>query len=457
MVVLIRFGLGFRLVNGSIFVVGRRIDRIKLQTQGGRGIDDVVLGACRYDYGVAFLDRFFFSIHNHLTLTLLNPEELIGNVVDFHADLFVREKAHHHQLLVLSGEKHLSEIVIILCQFFYIIYISNHFYHLLYHYLYIKIQLIWGVINYYNYSMSLSSTVVMVPPERFGFNSQTAMTNTFQRHMNLSGSRLRNRAMEEFKEMVAVLENEKIKVLVLGNRMNVVTPDAVFPNNWFSHHDDGRLVIYPMMAPNRRLERQSHNLKNLLNDAGINHIKIVDLSSDELDDRILEGTGSLVLDRDRLVAFAMESERTNKREFEKWCRIMGYEGVFFHAYDQDLKPVYHTNVVMGLGEKFAVVCLDAITLESERYLVEKKLQDMKKEIIPITLTQMSKFCANILELKSIDKKSKIVMSSSAYEGFTPSQRTTLKKYGALVTVAIPTIETVGGGSARCMIAEIFTH
>lgn len=305
--------------------------------------------------------------------------------------------------------------------------------------------------------MSLSNTVVMVSPDQFGFNPQTAMTNAFQHHMNISESRLKNQAMEEFKKMVTTLEKEKIKVLVLGSRVNTVTPDAVFPNNWFSHHVDGTLVIYPMMASNRRLERQSHNLKNLLNDAGINHIKILDLSSDEIDNKILEGTGSLVLDRDRLVAFAMESERTNKQEFEKWCRIMGFEGVFFHAYGPDSKPVYHTNVVMGLGGKFAVVCFDAIALESERYLVEKKLRNLKREIIPINLAQMSKFCANILELRSTDKKSKIIMSESAYKGFTSSQRITLGKYGSLIKVAIPTIETVGGGSARCMIAEIFNH
>jgi hypothetical protein len=155
------------------------------------------------------------------------------------------------------------------------------------------------------------------------------------------------------------------------------------------------------------------------------------------------------------VAFAMESERTKKQEFDKWCRKMKYEGVFFHAYDSNSKPVYHTNIVMGLGEKFAVVCFDAIALESERYLIEKKLTGLDREIIPITLDQMDKFCANILELKSADKKSKIIMSTSAYQAFTPSQRTTLAKYGKLVTVSIPTIEAVGGGSARCMIAEIF--
>lgn len=303
--------------------------------------------------------------------------------------------------------------------------------------------------------MSSSSTVLMVSPDQFGYNAETAGSNSFQHESDLPKTRLRNQAMSEFKQMVEQLESEKIRVLVLGSRVGVVTPDAVFPNNWFSHHEDGRLVVYPMMAENRRKERQSHNLKNLLGDAGVNNIQIVDLSSDEAESRILEGTGSMVLDRKNRVAFAMESPRTDRQEFEKWCNIMNYEGIFIHGFDHNDKPIYHTNVAMSVGEKFAVICFDAIKEERERYRIEKKLMDLKKDIIPITRDQMDKFCGNILELSSRDNRRKIVMSKSAYDGFTPSQKTTLKKYGKLVVVNIPTIETVGGGSARCMMAEIF--
>jgi hypothetical protein len=207
--------------------------------------------------------------------------------------------------------------------------------------------------------MSLTNIVVMVSPDQFGFNPQTANTNYFQHTIALSPELIKNRAMKEFKEMVNILEKEKIKVLILGSRVNVVTPDAVFPNNWFTHHAGGRLVVYPLLTKNRRLERQPHNLKNLLQDAGINHIKMVDFSEEERKNRILEGTGSLVLERDKKVAFAVESERTNKDMFEKWCREMGYEGFLFHAQDTNTRPVYHTNVVMGMGDGFAVVCLDA--------------------------------------------------------------------------------------------------
>lgn len=315
--------------------------------------------------------------------------------------------------------------------------------------------MIWGVVNYYNGSMSLANTVVMVSPDKFGFNPQTAGTNPFQHNIALPPQKLRDRAMNEFRNMVAILEKEKIRTLILGSRIDVVTPDAVFPNNWFSHHRDGKLVVYPMFAENRRMERQPHNLKNLLNDAGIDHIKMIDMTKDELVNQFLEGTGSMVLDRKNRVAFAMESERTHRQEFNKWCRKMGYDGFFLHALDSDLKPIYHTNIVMSLGDRYAVVCLNAINSEKERYLLEKKLRQIKKEIIPITVEQMDRFCGNIIQLNSTDKKPKIIMSETAYGAFTPSQKATLKKYGKLVTVPIPTIETVGGGSARCMIAEIF--
>lgn len=303
--------------------------------------------------------------------------------------------------------------------------------------------------------MSRAATVVMVSPDQFGFNPQTAETNPFQRILEASELEIRNKALKEFNEMVKKLEEEKIKVLVLGSRVDVSTPDAVFPNNWFTHHSDGRLVVYPMMAQNRRLERQPHNLKNLLNDAKINHIKIIDMTADEKTGRILEGTGSMVLDRDNRVAFAMESTRTNKQEFEKWCREMDYEGVFFHGFDDKAKPIYHTNIAMGLGEKFAVICFDVVSSVKEKYMVETKLKNLGKEIISITIPQMNDYCANIIELRSSDNKSKIIMSKTAWHAFTPAQRTTLAKYGEPVVVDIPTIETAGGGSARCMIAEIY--
>ncbi|MBI5127337.1 amidinotransferase [Candidatus Roizmanbacteria bacterium] len=301
----------------------------------------------------------------------------------------------------------------------------------------------------------LTDTVVMISPDQFGFNPQTAVTNVFQHHLSLSEKEVRDKAMKEFRNMVEVLKMEKVRVLVLGSRVGVVTPDAVFPNNWFSHHQDGRLVLYPMLAENRRRERQFFNLKNLLSDVKINHIKEVDFSSDEKKGLILEGTGSLVLDRENQMAFAMESPRTTKREFDRWCLNMGFEGIFFHAQDSANIPVYHTNIIMSIGREFVVICLESIKSQTEKLLIIKKLTAAGKKIIPISLKQMYKFCANILQLVSTNGSSIIVMSRTVFEALTSGQKTSLEKYGKLVVVDIPTIEAVGGGSARCMLAEIF--
>lgn len=301
----------------------------------------------------------------------------------------------------------------------------------------------------------LADIVVMVSPDTFGFNPQTAASNVFQQNIDLPEIKLRNLAMEEFRKMVDKLEEEKIKVLVLGSRVDLVTPDAVFPNNWFSHHQDGTLVLYPMMADNRRLERQLFKLKNLLNNAGISHLKIIDLTTNEANNLFLEGTGSLVLDRENKIAYAMESPRTNRDLFYLWCEKMSYDPVFFHAYDEKKVPVYHTNVLMSVGKKFAVICFESIESKKERSLIIKKLIDNKKRIIPISLKQMHKFCANILELESEDGFSKIVLSRTAFEALTSGQKKSLETFGKLVVADIPTIERVGGGSARCMMAEIF--
>lgn len=295
----------------------------------------------------------------------------------------------------------------------------------------------------------------MVSPDKFGFNPQTAATNVFQHIPSASEKEVRDKAMKEFSEMVSILEKEKIKVLILGSRVDVITPDAVFPNNWFSHHQDGKLVLYPMMAKNRRDEKQPNNLKNLLNDAGINHLKIIDLSDGEKNQMILEGTGSMVLDRENKIAYAMESPRTSEKEFKSWCEIMGYEPVFFHAYDEKSVPVYHTNVLMSIGKKFTIICLESVKSHDEKMVLIKKLTGSGKKIIPISIKQMHDFCANILELESIDGFSKIIMSKTAYESLTSDQKKSLESFGKLIVADISTIEKIGGGSARCMMAEIF--
>ena len=250
----------------------------------------------------------------------------------------------------------------------------------------------------------LTNTVVMVKPNHFGFNPQTAESNVFQHQVKELEREVQKKALEEFNGSVEVLRKNDIKVLILESRSDVITPDSVFPNNWFSHHADGKLVIYPMLAPNRRDERQTNVLKNLLEENEILVSEVVDLTVDENTGNILEGTGSLVLDRENKVAFAMESPRTTKEEFEKWCKLMGYEGIFFDAYDKEGFPIYHTNVTMSIGKEYAVICLESIKDPGERRLVKNKLESLGKEIIELSIDQIYKYCGNTLQVLSSDGK-----------------------------------------------------
>lgn len=303
--------------------------------------------------------------------------------------------------------------------------------------------------------MQLTSTLVLVRPNHFGFNPQTAESNVFQHQVSDPEIEVQQKALSEFNNVLKRLKQERLKILILDSQDDFITPDSVFPNNWFSHHNDGRLVIYPMLAPNRRAERQVDALKKLLRENNILISEIVDFSADETSGNILEGTGSLVLDRESKVAFAMESPRTVKEEFNKWCNLMGYQGIFFDAYDKNGFPIYHTNVTMSIGREYAVICLDSIKDPADRRMVEKKLKDLGKEIIELSVEQIYKYCGNILQVLSDDGRAKIIMSGTAFEGFDEMQLKTLQKYGKIIAVDIPEIETVGGGSARCMLAEVF--
>lgn len=296
----------------------------------------------------------------------------------------------------------------------------------------------------------------MISPDQFGFNPETAGTNAFQHKIDIEQNELQKKAMEEFNRMVSILREKEIRVLVLPSRRDVITPDAVFPNNWFSSHEDGKIVLYPMLAPNRRAERQAKALEEILSQNGIDSLQIVDLTDEENRGKILEGTGSLVFDRKNKVGYAMESARTTKIMFDQWCQLMGYQGIFFHAYDKNSLPIYHTNVVMSIGEGFAVFCLESIKDQHEKRMLKEKLEENGRELIPISLKQTYSFCGNILHLKTTKGNKIIVMSKNAFEAFTLEQKNQLKKFGELVMVDIPTIEKVGGGSARCMLAEIFS-
>lgn len=301
----------------------------------------------------------------------------------------------------------------------------------------------------------LTETVLMISPDQFQFNKETALTNFFQKSYKKPDYLLRKKAIKEFNTAVKVLRNHNIDVLVLNSPKITTVPDAVFPNNWLSSHAGGLLVIYPMLTINRRKERQIKKLKKLLKSKGVKISKVINLTKNEQKGKILEGTGSMVLDRVNKIAFAMESSRTVKEMFDYWCDLMGYRGVFLQAYDKDNMSIYHTNVMMSVGDGFAVACLEVIKNPKTEKKLESELKKFNRELIPINLKQVYSFCGNILHVLSKNGKPKIIMSKNAYNSFTNEQKAKLKKYGDLVCVNIPTIEYIGGGSARCMLAEIF--
>jgi hypothetical protein len=302
-----------------------------------------------------------------------------------------------------------------------------------------------------------TSTVFMVSPDDFAFNAETAGSNRFQ-DRSAEGADARAKAMLEFDAAVEALRKAGIRVIRMASRADVKTPDAVFPNNWFSLHSlEGGprvLVGYPMLAPNRRLERRLAELQARLSADGLPVDEVIDLSPFEEKGLFLEGTGSMVLDRANRIAYAALSPRTDPAVLQELARRMQYRPVRFRSYDAGGALVYHTNVMMSVGSRFAVVCADSIRDPQERRAVVDQLKRSGKEVIPITQAQMGKMAGNILELQS-GRGPVIVMSRTAYDHFTPEQRASLEHHGRLLPLAIPTIEAIGGGSARCMLGELF--
>jgi len=298
-----------------------------------------------------------------------------------------------------------------------------------------------------------ANTVVMISPDQFGFNAETAETNTFQNQPEKT-EQVKEEALREFNNMAQALRDHGINVSVLPSREDVVTPDAVFPNNWFSLHENETLVIYPMLAEVRRAERQVDSLISTLSDIGVKP-QVIDMSAQEGEGQILEGTGSLVLDRVQKIAYAIGSPRTSEDMFYEWCKEMDYEPLFFHAFDKDSNPIYHTNVILSIGRDFVVICEEAIRDSDEKDKIINSLQKNDRRLITITLDQVYSFCGNILELQSSIHGSVVILSSTAYNAFTEEQLRQLEEKNTLITVSIPTIEKIGGGSARCMLAEVF--
>lgn len=297
----------------------------------------------------------------------------------------------------------------------------------------------------------VTDTLFMVRPAHFGFNTETASTNIFQHASAANGDTIHEKALKEFDDFVQLLRSNKIYVIVLQDPGNPVTPDSIFPNNWISFQD-GNMVLYPMLAPNRRLERRS-NWISLLKD--VFHLnQSIDFSGYEKQNQFLEGTGSLVLDRINRKAYANLSSRTHKKPLQDFIGKLEFDPVYFIATDKSGNEIYHTNVLMAIGEKTAVVCDEIIKDEAERKNLLRQLS-AHHEIVTITYEQLLQFAGNMLLVKNRDREKFWVMSDQAFQSLKDSQADILKKDGRLLHAPLGTIESIGGGSARCMLAEIF--
>lgn len=301
--------------------------------------------------------------------------------------------------------------------------------------------------------MQTTNNILLVRPASFGFNEETRASNVFQKELSEDVEVIKQTASAEFEEFAAKLKSHGANVFVIDDTPSPSKTDAVFPNNWVSFHADGTVVLYPMLSANRRTERRNDIVDTLRDKFNIN--KVIDLSYFENKDKFLEGTGSIVFDHTNKIAYASLSPRTHEEVLQHLCEQLGYEPVKFHSHDASGVDIYHTNVMMCVGERFAVICLDSITDSNERQLVTDKLYSTGHAVIDITFEQMNTFAGNMLEVKSSNGKSLLLMSQTAHDNLTGTQRNALESYCTLVPLTIPTIEAVGGGSARCMIAEIF--
>ena len=295
-----------------------------------------------------------------------------------------------------------------------------------------------------------TSHILMIRPVRFDFNEQTAASNAFQTRQK--DNNIEDNALIEFNNLANILRQIGVDVIVIDDTPEPHTPDSIFPNNWVSFHDDGNIFLYPMQAENRRLERREDIISDLEDNFKVHHI--VDLSRYEHEGKFLEGTGSMVLDRVNKIAYACLSPRTDKDVLAIFCDQTGYQAICFDAADEHGKAIYHTNVLMCIGNNFAVICLDSIANPYEKIMIAESLKSNQKEIIDISFEQMNQFAGNMLELQNKNGEALIVMSQSAFRSLNEEQKNSLEKYGKLVYSDINTIETNGGGSARCMIAEV---
>jgi hypothetical protein len=293
--------------------------------------------------------------------------------------------------------------------------------------------------------------LLMIKPVAFDFNAETAVNNAFQQKG--SNTNAQQKAETEFDTFVLKLRDAGVDVTVIKDTPIPHTPDSIFPNNWISFHWDGTLILYPMYAANRRAERKAHVVAEIAGKFEISNR--IDFSSEEANNKFLEGTGSMVLDRPNKIAYACLSPRTDKSLFDKWCNQMAYRGCSFYSVDESGDEIYHTNVMMCVADRYAVICLDSIRNATERKEVVDTLTNSGKEIIEISYSQMNRFAGNMLQVENKQGQQFLVMSSQAYHSLTPEQVAKLETYNPIIHSDLTTIETNGGGSARCMMAEVF--
>ena len=303
-----------------------------------------------------------------------------------------------------------------------------------------------------------TNSILMIRPVAFRMNEQTAINNYYQKVLDgLSPSTVNKKAQQEFDDFVEKLRHAGIDVTVVDDVLEPDTPDSIFPNNWISFHENADVTLYPMFAENRRLERREEIL-DLLEEKGFEIENIVDYTDAEIDGFYLEGTGSLVLDRANAKTYCALSPRADEELFIEFCEDFDMEPILFNAFQTvngERKQIYHTNVMMCLGENFAVICADCIDDKKERKMVLDHLKKDNKEIILISEDQVNNFAGNMLEVRGADDKHYLIMSAAAHQSLTEKQIEQLQKHATILSSSLDTIEACGGGSARCMMAEIF--
>ncbi len=305
--------------------------------------------------------------------------------------------------------------------------------------------------------MQITNTILMIRPVAFRMNEQTAVNNYFQEDLAIKNDMINKRAQKEFDDFVEVLRQNGVTVIVIEDRVETDTPDSIFPNNWVSFHDSGTVVVYPMFAENRRKERRE-DVFDVLEEQGFRIDNIIDYTAAEEEGVFLEGTGSILKDRINQKAYCALSERAHEELFIEFCEDFDCFPVIFTAnqtVNGERLPIYHTNVMMAMAETFAVICTATIDDKKERKNVVEHLKKSGKEVITITEQQMHCFAGNMLQVIGADDQRFMVMSSTAYHSLRKDQIAAIEKHCKIVHSSLDTIETCGGGSARCMMAEVF--